>query len=93
MAFTDFFGSIFTKEALGLGLGAAFGGDGGDGGGAPQIKFPSYGQYEIPISSTISPAGQAKEIEVSNYDAVLAMWNRRLFGDDSYTNITLPRIS
>lgn len=90
MALTDFFGNIFTKKVLGLGLDAAFGGDGGGGGDAPQIQLPSYGQYEIPISSAVSPAGQAEEIEVSDYDTVLAMWNRRLFGNDSYTNIKLP---
>jgi len=92
MALTDFFGNIFTKKILGKGLDAAFGGDGN--GGVPQIQYniPSYGQYEMPISEQSSPAGKAEEIEVSDYDLIRTMWNKRLFGNDSYTNITLPRL-
>ena len=91
MALTDFFGSIFTKEILGKGLGAAFGGDGKS--SIPQIKYnvPSFGQYGMQIHPT-SEAGKAKEIEISNHDVTLAVWQKRLWGDDSYTNITLPRI-
>ena len=35
---------------------------------------------------------KAEEIEVSDYDLIRTMWNKRLFGNDSYTNITLPRL-
>ena len=37
-----------------------------------------------------SPTGDAKEIEMANHDMTLAMWEKRLFGKDSYTNITIP---
>ena len=91
MALTDFFGSIFTKEILGKGFTAAF----GDGKSSiPQIKYnvPSFGQYGMQIHPT-SVAKKAEEIEISNHDVTLAMWQKRLWGDDSYTNITLPRMS
>ena len=29
---------------------------------------------------------------INDYEVTLAMWNKRLFGDNSYTNITLPRL-
>ena len=91
MAIADFFGSIFTKEIIGKGLGAAFGGGKSS---IPEIKYqmPSYGQYGMQIQPT-SVAGKAEEIEISNHDVTLAIWQKRLWGDDSYTNITLPRMS
>ena len=46
----------------------------------------------MPISEQSSPSGKAEEIEVSDYDLIRTMWNKRLFGNDSYTNITLPRL-
>ena len=33
---------------------------------------------------------RAKEIERANYDMTLAMWEKRLFGKNSYTDITIP---
>ena len=33
-----------------------------------------------------------KAPEAANYDLTLAMWNKRLFGNESYTNIEIPRL-
>jgi len=56
-----------------------------------QITPPSFSGLSMGMYSP-SPTRQAEPIEVSDYEVTLAMWNRRLFGDDSYTNITIPRI-
>ena len=37
-----------------------------------------------------SPTGEIEEIKITDHDVMLAMWNKRLFGDNSYTNITIP---
>ena len=87
----DFFGGQFTSKILGKGLGMMFGGD--ESSSVPQVQYnlPSYGQYNMSLY-TPSAAGEADEIEINEYTTTLAMWNQRLFGNDSYTNITLPRV-
>tara|TARA_Y100001951_G_C11147875_1_gene187439 strand:+ start:351 stop:620 length:270 start_codon:yes stop_codon:yes gene_type:complete len=86
----DFFGNIFTQKLLGQGLEMAFGGGGGD---RPQIQYnlPSYGKYEMTLN-TPSEAGEVDKIESESYETLLALWTRRLYGDDSYTNITIPNL-
>ena len=91
----DFFGNIFTEKLLGKGLKTAFGGGAGGGGGDDSIQynFPSYGKYEMPIETTSSEASKVDKIESESYETLLAMWTRRLYGDGSYTNITIPNLN
>ena len=91
MSLTDFFGNIFTKKVVGAGLEAVFGEDEPN---IPQIqyKMPTYEKFKMGLYPT-SPAGKAKEIKISTNDISLAKWRKRLWGDDSYTNITLPGIN
>jgi len=89
----DFFGNVFTK------IGTDFLKKGFKGviekpiqqKQRQQIVPPSFSGVSMGMYSP-SPTRQAEPIEVSDYEVTLAMWNRRLFGDDSYTNITIPRI-
>ena len=87
----DFFGNAIGKKLLGKGLEMAFG-TGGDSAVQPiQYNIPSFAGLSMQ-TYTASTAQQPKEIEVSNYEVIKASWDRRLFGENSYTNIVLPRI-
>ena len=84
--FTEIIKSVGMK-LIGKGLESAF--SGGDKGQGQQAVMPNFSNTNMGLYSP-SPTGQAKEIEISNYDMTLAMWEKRLFGKDSYTNITIP---
>tara|TARA_A100001201_G_scaffold122832_1_gene106723 strand:+ start:822 stop:1139 length:318 start_codon:yes stop_codon:yes gene_type:complete len=91
--FGDFFGNAFTKKIIGQGFKAAFGGSGDQ--GATGGPTPSYSPFrvsglEMPMERS-SEAGIAKEIETTDFSLISSVWNQRLFGNNSYTNITLPR--
>ena len=40
-----------------------------------------------------SPAGSVQPIEMSEIDYLNAKWDRLLFGKNSYTDITVPRMN
>ena len=84
--FTEIIKSVGMK-LIGKGLESAF--DRGDKGPAGSPIMPNFSNTNMGLYSP-SPTGQAKQIETSNYDMTLAMWEKRLFGQDSYTNITIP---
>ena len=84
--FTEILKSVGMK-LIGKGLESAF--DRGDKGPAGSPIMPNFSKTNMGLYSP-SPTGQAKEIEMSNHDMTLAMWEKRLFGKDSYTNITIP---
>jgi hypothetical protein len=50
--------------------------------------MPSFAGLSMDTEQT-SRAGEMAEIETSDYDVIKAMWDKRLFGDKSYTNITI----
>ena len=50
--------------------------------------MPSFAGLSMDTTET-SKAGETAEIETSDYDVIKAMWDKRLFGDKSYTNITI----
>ena len=84
----DFFGNIFGeigKKILAKGLKSAFGGK--ERPKDPPV-MPSFAGLSMDTAQT-SKAGQTAEIETSDYDVIKAMWDKRLFGDKSYTNITI----
>ena len=91
----DFFGSIFTKKILGKGVEMAFGG--GDSAQGPAgYSGPSYQPFrttslDMPMYSS-TPAGETQNIEMADMMLINSVWDKRLFGDNSYTNITLPRL-
>ena len=84
--FTEIIKSVGMK-LLGKGLESAFGG--GDKGQGQQPVMPNFSDASMGLYAP-SPTGDAKEIERANYDMALAMWEKRLFGKDSYTDITIP---
>ena len=89
---SDFFGNIFTKigtQIIGKGIKAAFTKDNKGGGGQPIM--PSFSDSSMGLYAP-SPTGKAENIPVNDYEVTLAMWNKRLFGNNSYTDITIPRI-
>ncbi len=91
----DFFGNIFAKFGMDMikdGLQSAFMGDGSNRQQRQQAIPPSFANAMMGVDAA-SPAGQGQEIKVANYDVVKSMWDRRLFGNESYTNITIPRIN
>ena len=91
----DFFGNIFAKFGMDMlkdGLQSAFMGEGSSRQQRQQAIPPSFASAMMGVDAS-SPAGQGQEIEVANYDVVKTMWDRRLFGNESYTNITIPRIN
>ena len=51
-------------------------------------KKLGHGMHNEPNSVLLEP-GETAEIETSDYDVIKAMWDKRLFGDKSYTNITI----
>tara|TARA_R110001592_G_scaffold214853_1_gene467866 strand:+ start:496 stop:777 length:282 start_codon:yes stop_codon:yes gene_type:complete len=88
--FTEILKSVGMKligKGLKDGITSAFGGE--DKGQRQQPVMPNFSNTNMGLYSP-SPTGQAKQIETSNYDMTLAMWEKRLFGKDSYTNITIP---
>ena len=78
-------------KLLGKGLESAFGGGGGGQGQGQQPVMPNFSDASMGLYAP-SPTGDAKEIERANYDMTLAMWEKRLFGQNSYTDITIPPI-
>lgn len=84
--FTEIIKSVGMK-LIGKGLESAFSSE--DKGPAGSPIMPNFSNVNMGLYSP-SPTGQAKEIEMSNHDMTLAMWEKRLFGEDSYTNITIP---
>ena len=85
----DFFGNIFGeigKKILARGLKSAFGRDKQR--PRTQPVMPSFAGLSMDTAET-SRAGETAEIETSDYDVIKAMWDKRLFGDKSYTNITI----
>jgi len=84
--FTEIIKSVGMK-LIGKGLESAFSNE--DKGPAGSPIMPNFSNTNMGLYSP-SPTGQAKEIEMSNHDMTLAMWEKRLFGKDSYTNITIP---
>mgnify|MGYP003111437139 FL=1 len=89
---SDFFGNVFKDIGMKMIGKGAFGGDGGgSGGGGTKFVTPSFSDATMTIYSS-SPSGDPQDIPINDYEVTLAMWNKRLFGDNSYTNITLPRL-
>ena len=93
---SDFFGNVFKDigmKMIGKGIKGAFGGgdQGSAGGPVPKYVTPSFSDATMTIYSS-SPSGDPQDIPINDYEVTLAMWNKRLFGDNSYTNITLPRL-
>ena len=83
--FTEIIKSVGMK-LLGKGLESAFGGQKKP----PQEPImPNFSDASMGLYAP-SPTGDAKEIERANYDMTLAMWEKRLFGKKSYTDITIP---
>ena len=76
-----------TSALIGKGLEAAFGGKSKQ--QAKQPVMPNFSDATMGLYSP-SPTGEGQEIEMTDHDVTLAMWNKRLFGDNSYTNITIP---
>ena len=92
----DFFGGSFGKALIGKGLSAAFG-SGKDPQGSPHYSGPDYSPFRVhgldmAINYKSPHAINFKAPEAANYDLTLAMWNKRLFGNESYTNIEIPRL-
>ena len=84
--FTEIIKSVGMK-LIGKGLESAFGGGGK--GQKQQPVMPNFSDASMGLYAP-SPTGSAKEIERADYDTTLAMWERRLFGKNSYTDITIP---
>ena len=78
-----------TSALIGKGLEAAFGGKSKQ--QAKQPVMPNFSDATMDLYDP-SPTGEIEEIKITDHDVMLAMWNKRLFGDNSYTNITIPRI-
>ena len=74
-------------KILGRGLESAFGGK-----SKQQSKQPVMTKFSDATMDLYdpSPTGEIEEIKITDHDVMLAMWNKRLFGDNSYTNITIP---
>ena len=94
----DFFGGSITKAIIGKGLSAAFGSGSGGSGGGGGSNYPDYSPFrvtglEMPISYKSPHSPDIKPPEAANYELTLAIWNKRLFGKESYTNIEIPRLN
>jgi len=92
----DFFGGSITKAIIGKGLSAAFGS--GQTQGPAGYSSPDYSPFrvtglEMPISYKGQHSPGIKPPEAANYELTLAIWNKRLFGKESYTNIEIPRLN
>tara|TARA_X000001382_G_scaffold119898_1_gene101048 strand:+ start:208 stop:480 length:273 start_codon:yes stop_codon:yes gene_type:complete len=86
----DLIGNIFGKKILGNIFGTVFGQ------GSPQqtksTSAPSFGNYSVDATYK-SDAGEAEDIDSSDPNVMLQIWQKRLFsGQDSYTKITLPNV-
>jgi len=81
----NIFGSIFSKEnIIAKGIGMAFGNVGNDKSGGVNITAPSFANAEVSIE-TSTPPGQAQDVDTSDPETNLAMWQRRLFtNSDAY---------
>ena len=81
----NIFGSIFSKEnIISKGLSMAFGNVGNDKSGGVNITAPSFANAEVSIE-TSTPPGQAQDVDTSDPETNLAMWQRRLFtNSDAY---------
>ena len=89
----DFFGNIFTKIGTSIfkkGIKSAVGSDEEDY-YTPETVMPTFTGRDMGLYNMSAP-GRPVDIKEENYDIVLAMWNKRLFGQKSYTNssISLP---
>ena len=92
----DFFAGSFGKALMGKGLSAAFGS--GQGQGPAGYSGPDYTPFRVsgldmPINYRSPHSPAFKPPETVNYDLTLAIWNKRLFGNNSYTNIEIPRLN
>ena len=92
----DFFGNIFNKIGTSIfkkGFQSAFGSDEEDY-YTPETVMPTFTGRDMGLYNMSAP-GRPVDIKEENYDIVLAMWNKRLFGQKSYTNssISLPSTS
>ena len=82
------------KKFLSKGLAAAFPEEGTKGGGYEAVPP----RFQTASMFTPSEAGKAQtdfgelEHETTGFDTHLLAWEKRLFGDNSYTNITLPKV-
>ena len=87
------FGEV-GKKILGKGLAAAFPEEGTKGGEYQAIPP----RFQTASMVTPSEAGKVGadfgelEHETTGYNTHLLAWEKRLFGDNSYTNITLPKV-
>ena len=81
-------GTALVGKGIGEGLKLAFGTDEDP----IQLKQPVGAEFSNATMGMYSPSpsGKAEKIETANYDMTLAMWEKRLYGKDSYTNITIP---
>ena len=95
----DFFGGSITKAIIGKGLSSAFGsGSGGTSLGSSVHGTGSYSPFRVtgldmPINYKSPHSPGIKPPEATNYELTLAIWNKRLFGENSYTNIKIPRLN
>ena len=81
----DIFGNIFSKEnIISKGLSMAFGNTGGGKSGGITISAPSLSESKVSIE-TSTPPGEAQDVDTSDPETNLAMWQRRLFtNSDAY---------
>tara|TARA_E500000318_G_scaffold97375_2_gene98153 strand:+ start:184 stop:459 length:276 start_codon:yes stop_codon:yes gene_type:complete len=87
----DLIGNIFGKKILGNVLGSVF----GESSQQPRssVTPPSFSSAYMTDSTYKSQAGKAEDIDTSDPNVMLQLWQRRLFGgDNSYTKITLPNV-
>jgi|TARA_B100001093_G_C26591300_1_gene911627 hypothetical protein len=87
----DLIGNIFGKKILGNVFGSVF----GQSSQQPRssVTPPSFSSAYMTDSTYESEAGKAEDIDTSDPNVMLQLWQRRLFsGDNSYTKITLPDV-
>jgi hypothetical protein len=87
----DLIGNIIGKKILGNVLGDAF----GESSQQPRssVTPPSFSSAYVTTSDYESEAGTAENIDTSDPNVLLQIWQKRLFsGDNSYTKITLPDV-
>ena len=85
----DLFSNIFTNKILGTAMDSAFGSGAQGAAGGP---IPSYNPFrtsslDMPMIMS-SDAGTPQDIAMANFQ-LNPYWDNRLFGENSYTNITL----
>jgi len=87
----DLIGNIFGKKILGNVFRSVF----GQSSQQPRssVTPPSFSSAYMTDSTYESEAGKAEDIDTSDPNVMLQLWQRRLFsGDNSYTKITLPDV-